>query len=103
MSPALDIASILNAPSAPGIVDRVVGDSLFYVSLESGASIGFRPSDLLIKSHGTVNCYRGQYFRELGVKNGAIVEVFGLDNPLVPARVVVNLDKRSSLLSRLLR
>lgn len=84
----------LEGPVADALVDRTVGDSVFYVSLKDGTSLGFQPKDVMVRSRNRVRRYAGQTFRELGLINGAKVQVVGLNNPDKPDLVVVDIDQK---------
>lgn len=102
MATALNISHILDSGHIDGRVDRTVGDSLFYVSLKDGTSLGFQPQDVLVKSSTGVKRFRGQSFRELGLINGARVKVFGVNDPDTPDCVVVE-EERTPGIMRWLR
>lgn len=73
--------------NARGRVVRVVGNSVAYVSLESGDSLAFSAED--------IEHYGGQTFRHLGVYEGAPVWV--TNNPVVESGVSVNLNRTTAV------
>lgn len=104
MSVGLSLANlenILSASHETGTVTRTVGDSVFYVQLHNGSTLGLQPERLLVKTARGISRYTGQPFRQLGLISGANVEVYGAKDPGTPDVVVVDIESRPNLLRRI--
>lgn len=96
-----NLENILSASHETGKVTRTVGDSVFYVKLHNGSVLGLQPERLLVRSPSGISRYTGQSFRKLGLISGANVEVYGAADPETPDVVVVDVERRPSLLRRI--
>lgn len=96
-----NLEDILSTSHETGKVTRTVGDTVFYVTLHNGSVLGLQPERLLVRSPRGISRYTGQSFRKLGLISGADVEVYGAADPETPDVVVVDVERRSSLLRRI--
>ncbi|UJJ57593.1 hypothetical protein [Rhodanobacter denitrificans] len=81
----------------PAQVDRVVGNTLVYVSLDDGTSLGFTSAGIVIRADKKDRYYGGERFRDLGLVHGAKVFVDHHPGKEREDRLIVEPHRKSDL------